>query len=589
MSNMKSIESNDMTKKRHTGKILWVLVIAALLALAYIVGRMTAGGRDGDGASDAVAQNGDREILYWQAPMNPTEIYDKPGKSAMGMDLVPVYADEVDSDSAKNGETADREILYWQAPMNPTEIYDKPGKSAMGMDLIPVYADEAGAGSGGLVSIDPAVVQNMGVRTAPVQQMDFTREIRTVGKVEYNEESLHTVTTKISGWIEDLHVAFTGESVKKGDPLLDIYSPELVATQQEYLLALRNRDRALNSTSEAAIRDAEKLLNSTRERLEYWDIPKSEIDRLERTGEVKKTVLLDSPASGIVVKKTAVEGAFVKSGMDLYEIGDLSTVWVHASVYDNEVPWITNGQKAEMEMSYQPGRTYHGRVSYIYPYLREKARDVHVRLIFSNPDLALKPGMYVNVTLQGKVIPNTLAIPSEAVIRSGERSLVFVVRGPGKFEPREIQIGEEGGPGNNYVRVISGLLGNEEVVTSAQFMLDSESRLQEAIQKMLDERKRGSTPGVDSAGGMKMDPGDAGMKGEDAGMKGMDMDHDGGETQMKPGGAEMDHDGGMPGVKTGPDTGGMKMDHGKSTDHDAGSNEMRMDHDGGGIKATSGD
>lgn len=427
--------------------------------------------------------------------MDPTEIYDAPGKSKMGMDLVPVYADEAESQETPADE-GERKILYWRAPMDPTEIYDQPGKSAMGMDLIPVYEDEAGMGSGGTVSIDPATVQNMGVRTDHAQRMDFSRMIRTVGEVEYDEERLYLVNAKISGWIEKLYVNFVGDQVRKGDPLMEIYSPELVSTQQEYLLALKNHQMLSESSVPSVREDAEKLLASARTRLEYWDIPASEIERLRRTGEVKKTILLEAPATGIVVKRDAIEGAYIKAGMDLFEIADLRTVWVHASFYDNEVPWISEGQPVEMELSYLPGKTYTGRVSYIYPYLREKARDVHVRLIFSNPDLDLKPGMYANVELQGKVIPDALVVPSEAVIRSGARALVFVVRGEGRFEPREIRIGEEGGPGGRYVRVLAGLLGDEEIVTSAQFMLDSESRLQEAIQKMLQERMQ---PGAQPA------------------------------------------------------------------------------------------
>lgn len=381
--------------------------------------------------------------------------------------------------------TDQRQVLYWQAPMDPTEIYDSPGKSKMGMDLIPVYEDKNQNESSSTVSIDPITVQNMGVRIGEAQRMNFTRTIRTVGEVQYDEEALYLVNTKISGWIENLEVHFVGDQVQQGDPLLEIYSPELVTTQQEYILALRNFE-LVSKTAVASIKeDAQELLASTRKRLEYWDIPESEIERLAQTGEVKKTVTLTAPSTGIVIERNAMEGAYVDAGEDLFSIADLRTVWVHASFYDNEVPWITDRQRVEMQLSYLPGKTYTGIVSYIYPYLRERARDVHVRLIFSNPNLDLKPGMYANVQLEGRVIPDAVVVPSEAVIRSGARAIVFLVQGEGRFEPREIITGEEGGLNNNYIRVLQGLQGGEEIVISAQFMLDSESRLQETIQKML--------------------------------------------------------------------------------------------------------
>ncbi|WP_456426355.1 efflux RND transporter periplasmic adaptor subunit [Rhodocaloribacter sp.] len=477
-----------------------LILFAALLILAvaagFFVGRLTTAPAPEEAASTAEKE---RKILYWQAPMNPTEIYDHPGKSSMGMDLVPVYADEAEGQATGDREAPkkERKILYWQAPMNPTEIYDHPGKSSMGMDLIPVYEDEAGLGSGGAVSIDPAVVQNMGVRTDRVRRMDFSRMIRTVGEVQYDEERVYVVNAKISGWIEKLYVNFVGDELKVGDPLLEIYSPELVTTQEEYLLALKNYRIAMKSTLPEAREDAEKLLASARKRLEYWDIPPEEIERLEQTREIKKTILLKAPNSGVVVQQNATEGAFLKAGQDLFRVADLRTVWVHASFYDNEVPWINVGQRVDMELSYLPGKQYTGRISYIYPYLREKSRDVHVRVIFANPDLDLKPGMYANVMLTGKTIPDALVIPTEAVIHSGERTIVFVVRGEGKFEPREVKLGEEGGPGNNYVRVLGGLLDGEEIVISAQFLIDSESRLQEAIQKMLSDRAKATPPAVE--------------------------------------------------------------------------------------------
>ncbi|MCH8245405.1 MAG: efflux RND transporter periplasmic adaptor subunit [Bacteroidetes bacterium] len=470
-----------MNTKR-TPLTIFILIITA--GGGFFLGQLLSSNSDDTSAR----ADSERKILYWQSPMNPEEIYDRPGKSTMGMDLVAVYEDET-PDQELSSSTTERKILYWQAPMNPTEIYDRPGTSVMGMDLIPVYDDGAAGVAEGIVSIDPVTVQNMGIRTENVIIKDFSRVIRTVGEVKYDEERLYLVNAKISGWIEKLYVNFVGAEVTEGDPLLEIYSPELVTTQEEYLLAVRNHEKISETDYPVAHLDAAKLLASVRKRLEYWDIPESEILRLEETREVRKTIVLPAPETGIVVQKYAIEGAFIEAGMDLFQIADLRTVWVHASFYDNEVPWISEGQSVEMELSYIPGKTYKGRVSYIYPFLREKARDVHVRLIFSNPNLDLKPGMYANIRLTGRTIPDALIIPSEAVIRSGERAIVFVDRGQGRFEPREIRIGEVGGAGNASIRVLSGLLEGESVVISAQFMLDSESRLQEAIQKMLAARQ----------------------------------------------------------------------------------------------------
>jgi Cu(I)/Ag(I) efflux system membrane fusion protein/cobalt-zinc-cadmium efflux system membrane fusion protein len=354
----------------------------------------------------------------------------------------------------------------------------------MGMDLIPVYEDQVSSGTA--VKIDPVTVQNMGVRTANVEKTDFNRSIRTIGKIDYNEEKIFIVSSKISGWIEKLYVNYTGKPVRKGQPLLEIYSPDLVTTQQEYLLALKNK-KLIGETQFVSIREgAESLLKSTRQRLLYWDIPESAIKELEESGKVRKTLKLESPANGVVIHKNAIEGLHIKEGMTLYQIADLSTIWVYVSIYDNEVPWVRVGQLATMELSYSPGKVLQGRVAYIYPYLNEKARDIKVRLEFPNPDLELKPGMYANVWIKTPSIEDAIVVPSEAVIRSGQRNLVFVTRGNGRFEPREVRIGEESD--NGKVRILSGLLENEEVVISAQFLIDSESRLQEAIQKMLQEK-----------------------------------------------------------------------------------------------------
>lgn len=449
------------------------------------------------------ATQGDQQAgkQLWTCGMHPEVILDHPGNCPIcGMKLVPVKGDAGAAEAASDPQQQQkakpkgkRKILYWRAPMDPTEIYDHPGKSKMGMDLIPVYEDEAQIGKGGTIRIDPVTVQNMGVRTVEVRRVNFVRTVRTVGYVAYNEEKLYTISPKISGWIEKLYVAATGDEVRPNEPLLEIYSPELVTTQQEYLLALKT-ERMLADASDASIhRSARSLLESTRKRLLYWDIPRDEIARLERTGKVRKTLTLRSPARGAVIHKNAVEGAFVKAGQNLYQIADLSTVWVQGSIYDYELPWVHVGQKAEVELDYVPGRTFTGKVTYIYPYLDPKARDVKVRVELPNPDLELRPGMYATVRLKTEPVPGVLAVPDEAVIRTGTRNIVFVARGKGRFEPREIRIGEEGDGG--LVRVLSGLLPGEKVVVSAQFMLDSESRLQEAIRKMIEEKTARKTSG----------------------------------------------------------------------------------------------
>ncbi len=429
------------------------------------------------------------ENQLWTCGMHPEVILDEPGQCPKcGMNLVPVKNSGTQAEES-NKPKGERKILYWQAPMNPTEIYDKPGKSKMGMDLVPVYDDEVSSGS--TVKIDPTTVQNMGVRMAFVEKRDFSRVIRTLGKIGYNEENIYAVSTRISGWIEKLIVNYTGEEVKKGQELLEIYSPELVTTQQEYLLALKNMEQVGGSRFASIREGAESLVKASRQRLEYWDIPESAIRKLEESGEVRKTLALEAPHSGVIIRKNADEGQYVKAGMTLYHIADLSTIWVDVSIYDNEAPWVKLGSPARMELSYLPGKSFEGRVSYIYPYLDDKARDIKVRLEFKNPGLKLKPGMYANIHIQTPPIHDALVVPSEAVIRSGQRNLVFVNRDKGRFEPREVLLGEESEDGK--VRIISGVLEGEKIVISAQFLLDSESRLQEAIQKMLAAKSAGKT------------------------------------------------------------------------------------------------
>jgi Cu(I)/Ag(I) efflux system membrane fusion protein/cobalt-zinc-cadmium efflux system membrane fusion protein len=422
----------------------------------------------------------ERKIKYWVSPMDPGYVRDKPGKAPCGMDLVPVYEEEP-------AAPQERKIKYWVAPMDPTYIRDKPGKSPMGMDLVPVYEDEAGAAQEGTIAVDPRIIQSMGVRTAIAEVKEISRTIRAVGQVTYDERLLTAVTTKLPGWVERLYVKTTGDPIRRGQNLLSLYSPDLVTTQEEYLLALKNLQTMEKSGIPEFQESSRRLLAAARQRLKYWDIPEAQIATLTRTGEVKKNLTLVSPVNGIVIKRMVLEGQMVQAGMPLLEVADLSTVWVEADIYEYELPWIQVGQHATMTLTYLPGKTFHGQVQYIYPYLKEATRTARVRLAFPNPGLKLKPDMYAQVEIVSPMKQATVVIPSEAVMDTGAKQHVFLALGQGRFEPREVKVGVRGDDG--LVQVLSGLKGGEKVVTSAQFLLDSESRFREAIAQMLEGGK----------------------------------------------------------------------------------------------------
>lgn len=422
------------------------------------------------------------------------------GRTQMDASQAPSSEHNGSHESASAGE-----ILYWRAPMDPTETYDKPGKSKMGMDLVPVYAEgEQGVmaehGSDqplGRVTMTEGVSQQMGVRYGEAHRMDLFRSIRTVGEVKINDENLTQVNARFSGWITKLNVGFEGSEVTKGQTLFELYSPELVTTQEEYIRALNFQDNLPPEASESSKTNARRLVEAAKNRLRNWEVDQAFIKQLDQARTPQQTVPIKATSSGIVLTKDIVEGGYISRGNNLFKIVDLSEVWVHASFYDYELPWISEGQAVEVELSYLPGTVYKGVVSYIYPVLREQARDVHVRIVVPNRSGELKPGMFANVQLAGKTLKDVVVVPTEAVIRSGSRSLVFVADGSGSFEPREVETGGEGGPGNGLVYVISGVEAGEKVVTSAQFLIDSESRLQEAIQKMRNNRAGGgaSVPG----------------------------------------------------------------------------------------------
>ncbi len=373
--------------------------------------------------------------------------------------------------------SGERKIKYWVAPMDPTYISDKPGKSPMGMDLVPVYEDGApGQSAPGGVSIDPRVVQNMGVRVEPVRRQTVFRHVRSIGEIEVGEDQISAVNLRFSGWVERIHVDKTGDPVERGETLFEIYSPEIVAAQQEYLLALRIHGPGSD------------LARSARRRLELWNLAEGDVASIARSGEVRRTFPIRAPRSGYVLDKNVVEGARVEAGEDLYRVGDLSRIWVTAEIYEFDAPWLEVGQPARMELSYEEGKVLEGKVAYIYPTLNEITRTLAVRLEFENPDMRLKPGMFATVYIQFRRRDDVVAIPTEAILDSGRRKIVFVSVGEGRFEPREIVTGLTGD--QHVTEVISGLEEGDQVVVSGQFLIDSESQLEEAIEKMLSRRSQ---------------------------------------------------------------------------------------------------
>jgi Cu(I)/Ag(I) efflux system membrane fusion protein len=329
----------------------------------------------------------------------------------------------------------------------------------------------------GTVQISPERQQLIGVRFGTVEKRPLQKVIRTVGRIDYDEKRIGIVSPKISGWIEELYVDFTGRFVRKGDPLLTIYSPELVSTQEEYLLALKAQQDWSKSPFSEVAEGGNLLAESARRRLKLWDISDAQIKALEESREPKKTLTLYSPFTGHVLEKMVNKGRFVDAGMALFKIADLSVVWLIADIYESELSAIRVGQQAAIQMSYYPGETFTGKAIYIFPYMDAQTRTAKVRYEFSNPHGKLKPEMFANVEITVR-LGDKLAVPESAVIDTGVRKVVIVDRGSGYFEPREVRLGARAG---DVFEVLDGLKAGERVVTSANFLIDSESKLKEAV------------------------------------------------------------------------------------------------------------
>ncbi len=440
---------------------------------------------------DEVASESDGRKQLWTCGMHPQVIRDEPGECPIcTMKLVPAKGTQSRRTEHLEAQ-ADRTVKYWQAPMDPTFISDKPGKSPMGMDLIPVYEDEVEDAPPGTIRIDPVFVQNIGVDSVQLERTDIPFTIRTVGTLTYNDGQITWVNTKFEGWIENVFVNYVGEPVEKGQELFEIYSPQLVTTQKEYLQALDYTQRMEQGQYPDVAARARALLESARERLEYWDISDAQIARLEETREVNRTLAVVSPMTGLVVEKMdqALEGMHVKAGMNLYKIVDLSTVWVEVEVFEHQVEWLKIGQRARIEFPYEPGKQYSGRVRYIYPFFDQKTRTMKVSIELPNPGQKLRANMYANVVFDVPSARNVLAVPEEAVIHSGIRNVIVLDRGEGRFQVKEVVLGVNGG---GLWEVKDGLEEGDMVVVSSQFLIDSESNLHEAIQKMISEKETGA-------------------------------------------------------------------------------------------------
>ncbi len=397
---------------------------------------------------------------------------------------------------AGESQSTNRKPLFWRNPMNPVITSKVFMQDEMGMDYIPVYADGGGSNEiVGTVKIDPVTVQNIGVRTTNAVRRDLSRMLNSLGRVDFNEERLARLHPKTSGWIESLMVDETGTQVSNDTILLSIYSPELMATQQEYLVALNNWEAVRGGASAQMKQSAQTILASARQRLQLFDVPAHQIQELEESRQLKKRLHIHSPFQGRIMNIGAREGQYVSPKDELYLIADLSRIWVNVDVFEDELSWLKIDDRAEMRVRAQPGHVYDGKVTFIHPVLNPNSRTVQVRLEFDNPDLSLKPGMFANVTLYTDPQLDAVVVPSEAIVRSGSREQVFVVTGPGLFEPREVSLGVSAG---GLTQILSGITAGETVVTSSQFLIDSESKLREATAKMLQSMAAGD--GSDDVG-----------------------------------------------------------------------------------------
>ena len=408
----------------------------------------------------AVEHAGKHSDPNYVCPMHPQIVKGEPGNCPIcGMDLIEL---EEENSAAKK----ERKILYWVAPMDANYRRDEAGKSPMGMDLVPFYEPEE---DGVVVKVSPAMVNNMGVRTARVAEEKLWRKIDTVGYIDYDETMMSHVHLRTDGWIQKLYTQSEGERVSKGDKLFDFYSPSIVNAMEEYVQAVKSNSRS--------------LIRASTDRLYALGVNKDQINRLAKTRRVPQTISILAAQNGVVSMLKVREGMFVKPGTVVMSLADLSSVWLLAEVFERQANWVKVGQWADVTMGFVPGKTWEGKVEYVYPQLDSKTRTLKARLRFDNPGELLKPNMFAKVAIYGGAKKELITVPTEALIRTGKEQRVIMALGEGRFAPRDVVAGMESG---GYIEIKKGLKVGEEVVVSGQFLIDSEASLKASLMRMMD-------------------------------------------------------------------------------------------------------
>ncbi len=418
---------------------------------------------------------GDTAPAYWYDPMVPQQRFDKPGKSPfMDMQLVPKCAATAEApagNAAPDAASSERKPLYWFDPMKPQQHFDKPGKSPfMDMQLVPKYPDDAAGSAGapaGSIAIDPRVVQNLGIRLGAVERGSFARAVDTVGVVAVDEHRIEAIEVRQPGWVEELNVRAVGDSVRRGQRLAGVYAPDLLATQQELLIARNSGDP--------------QLIEAAQHRLALFGLSAAQIAHIEKTGQAERRVDYFAPFDGYVMDLGARQGAAVAPGTMLFQLADLDSVWINAEVPEAQAAWIKTGDPATAELSALPGEHFQGQIDYLYPELMPTTRTLKVRVVIKNPGKRLRPGMFAAVRLRGTTQDQVLTVPTEAVIKTGVRSVVIVADDGSHFRPALVRVGAEHA---GRSEILEGLSAGQNVVASGQFLIDSEASLRGAFENL---------------------------------------------------------------------------------------------------------